>query len=137
MRYKGSIKSKAINFYIKKEDVHKYNENGFEKDKLIYRLFSGGVNVNDIYESEEINKFLSQSNVNRTVNIQSVQENNIAGEVINRTKDFGDVLREQESAEFIRKMVDVRIQSNIKNISKEVYDTIERRLQREKRRRGF
>ena len=62
---------------------------------------------------------------------------NIYGNIINRTESLEDILSEQEKAEDINRLIDIRIQGQVKNISRQVYETIERRLQGEKRRRGF
>lgn len=61
----------------------------------------------------------------------------IQGNVINRRENLEDILREQEKIKEINKMIDARMQSQVKNISKQVYESIEQKLRGEKRRRGF
>lgn len=61
----------------------------------------------------------------------------IQGNVINRRENLEDILREQEKIKEINKMIDARLQSQVKNISKQVYESIEQKLRGEKRRRGF
>ena len=61
----------------------------------------------------------------------------IQGNVINRRENLEDILREQEKIKEINKMIDARMQSQVKSISKQVYESIEQKLRGEKRRRGF
>lgn len=61
----------------------------------------------------------------------------IQGNVINRRENLEDILREQEKIKEINKMIDARVQSQVKSISKQVYESIEQKLRGEKRRRGF
>ena len=61
----------------------------------------------------------------------------IQGNIINRTEALEDILNEHEKIREINKIIDARVQSQVKSISKQVYENIEQRLRGEKRRRGF
>ena len=69
--------------------------------------------------------------------IQLLNDIHLEGNLINRTESLHDIVTEKEKTEEINKIVDARVQSHVKSISKQVYETLERKLRDEKRRRGF
>lgn len=94
-------------------------------------------NIQSTHNIQSMHGTHNIQSIHDTQSIQNTQNQSTQVKLINRTESMEDILRRQEKSDEINKLIDIRLQRQIKNISKHIYDTLERKLQQEKRRRGF
>ena len=102
-----------------------------DKESLIYHAETKG--KSEVHGNTDI--------IREYKNIKSSEKLHIPlqlrAEAVNSVRKTDDMLRRQETINEINKIVERKIKGEIKNISGQVYESIERRLKAERRRRGI